>query len=227
MSRTRGKGRSPSRSGKGRGKRAEWTNRREDVRYGRNDYHRDDRRGSSKDRRGQSKDKRARSQDPRGSIDERPRQHADLRDYDNPDHPDARRDLLAMEEDVNSPRELTDEFLTQIWEGHRNPKSVTFTVWCQDWQGRHPAVRISCRLYASSTWQRVPNDMLRYKKWSFIQQEENDQWVLVEADVNVSEYKAFTDNPFRMCVLMVRPFAKAFDRRAYMAVDTNKCMKSN
>ena len=75
MSRTRGKGRSPSRA-KGRGKQAEWNNRR-DAKGDR----RDDRRGSSKDRRGKSKDRR----DPR---EERPRQYKDLREYDNLDHPD-------------------------------------------------------------------------------------------------------------------------------------------
>ena len=224
MSRTRGKGRSPSRSGKGRGKRADWTNRRDDVRYERRDIFRDDRRGSSMDRRGQSKEKRVRSPDRRGNVDERPRQFQDLREYDNPNHPDARHDLLEMEEDVNSPRQLTDEFLTQVWEGHRNPKAVQFTVWVQDYQGQRPAVRISCRLYASSTWQRVPSEMLRYKKWTFIQQKEDEEWVLIESDVGVQEYKAFDHDhkPWRMCVLMLRPFSKAFNRHGYMAIDMEK-----
>ena len=128
---------------------------------------------------------------------------------------------------VNSPRQLTDDFLTQVWEGHRSPKAVQFTVWVQDYQGEGPAVRISCRLYASSTWQRVPSEMLRYKKWTFIQPKEDEEWQLIESDVGVQEYKAFEHNPWRMCVLMLRPFAKAFQRHGYMAIDMEKCKKAD
>ena len=221
-SRTRGKGGSPSRT-KGRGKQADWRDRR-DERYDRRDNRRDDRRD---DRRGQSKERRGQSKDRRSTLDERPRQYKDLREYDNLDHPDVRQDLLDMAEDPNEPRHLTNPFLTQIWEGHRNPKAVTLTVWIQDYRGRGPEVRVNCRVYASSTWQRVPSEMLRYKKWTFIQQSEEDDWELIEADLGVQEYTAFPKkhNQFRMCVFMLRPSGKVF--QANMAVDNEKCKKAN
>ena len=135
--------------------------------------------------------------------------------------------MLNMAEDPNDPRTMTNAFLTQIWEGHRKPDAVTFTVWIQDYRGKGPAVRVNCRKYASSTWQRVPPEMLRYKKWTFVQDAEDEKWELIEADVHTGHYTAFKENhnPFRMCIFMLRPFGKVF--QANMAVDNEKCNKAN
>jgi hypothetical protein len=68
-----------------------------------------------------------------------------------------------MEENPNFPRDISDKFLTQIWEGHRKSDAVTFFVWIQDHRGMDPAVRVSCRKLGSSTWTKVPSETLRYR----------------------------------------------------------------
>ena len=69
--------------------------------------------------------------------------------------------------------------------------------------------------------------MLRYKKYTFVQDEEGGDWELIEADVEPTYYTAFKEdhNPFRMCVFMLRPFGRMF--RANMAVDDEMCKKAD
>ena len=72
--------------------------------------------------------------------------------------------------------------------------------------------------------------MIRYKKWTFIQKTEDvSEWTLIESDVGVQEYVAFDPDrkPWRMCILMLRPFGKAFNRHGYMAIDMEKCKKAD
>ena len=69
--------------------------------------------------------------------------------------------------------------------------------------------------------------MLRYKKWTFVQDEEGEEWKMIEADVETTYYTAFKENqnPYRMCILMLRPFGRDFT--AHMAIDDEMCKKAN
>ncbi|CAE7418365.1 GIP [Symbiodinium sp. CCMP2592] len=130
-------------------------------------------------------------------------------EHEQEDHPEARQDLLDLNEDVSKPHHLTDRFLHLVVDGHKSfqggGKGCAFKAWLQNRRGPTIAVRVSFRRYPRNSWDKHPAALARYTKYTCAWWPNSGLWRCVEEGVAADKWTFFDDPPERMLVFLVPP----------------------
>ena len=116
------------------------------------------------------------------------------------DHQEVRHDLLALGEDPNHPHVLSQEYLNLIVSGHKSKGSKSLQ---KDDGG--PPVRVSYRAYPGNSWEKYPNNMRYYTKYTCVRWNEGGRWSCTERGKDLQLYEYYQTKPQAMLIFLVAP----------------------
>ena len=122
-----------------------------------------------------------------------------------PDHPEARRDLLDLNEDALRPEWLSTHYLNTVVEGHKHGGERAFKSWIQTRTGG--PVRVSYRAHCRNSWDKCEDALKNHLKTTWVLWgPSHANWELVETKVPQSEWKYFEGyQPHRMLMFLTPP----------------------
>ena len=122
-----------------------------------------------------------------------------------PDHPEARRDLLDLNEDALHPEWLSTHYLNKVVEGHKHGGERAFKSWIQTRTGG--PVRVSYRAHCRNSWDKCEDALKNPLKTTWVLWgPSHANWELVETKVPQSEWKYFEGyQPHRMLMFLTPP----------------------
>ena len=134
------------------------------------------------------------------------RRHTRCRTLQSVEHAEFRHDLASLGENPNEPPWLTDDYLDQVVAGHKKHGDAAFKQWLHP-AGRHaggPPVRVSFRAYPGNSWDKVPEALRRYTKFTAVQCRNSSTWDWREVDEAPSNWVYFGDRESQRprCVLI-------------------------
>ena len=120
------------------------------------------------------------------------------------DHQEVRHDLLALGEDPNHPHVLSQEYLNLIVSGHKSRGSKSFKAWLQK-DGGGPPVRVSYRTHPGNSWEKYPNNMRYYTKYTCVRWSEGGRWSCTERGKDLQFYECYQTKPQALLIFLVAP----------------------